>query len=183
MAKAPNSKMSQLEYDAAKILADFRAEVGFARFGLVVQALYAHVLLRLGAEVLDIKNPGHPDICAVIAGVQYNFEIETAQRKTLPRQLDDRDLKVLRGLPEGELGYFCVLESGPPIAWLCVDIAALGIRAERELYFSLLRSYSNDELSSDCTVEFARLVIQQNAVLHRLTYDRLRHEALDGKPR
>ena len=54
--------MSQSRYEAAKLLTDLRNDVGYPRFGLVVQALFAHVLLRLGGDVLDVKKPGHPDI-------------------------------------------------------------------------------------------------------------------------
>ena len=183
MRKAPISKMSQSPYDAAKLLADLRNDVGVQRFGLVVQALFAHVLLRLGGNVLDVKSPGHPDIRAMLAGQMYNIEVETAGRKTLPRQLEQGDLDVLQVRGDGEHGYFCVLDCGPPIAWLCVDVASLGRRAGGELRLSLLRGYSNRELSLDCTAEFSRLVVKEARILHQLTYDQLRQEVLSGRPR
>ena len=175
--------MSQFPYDAAKVLAYFRNDVGFQRFGLVVQALFAHVFLRLGGNVLDVKNPGHPDIRALLAGQSYYIEVETAQGKTLPRQLDQGDLDALQTLDEGEQGYFCVLDCGPPIAWICVDVASLGRRAGGELRMSLLRGYSNRDLSLDCTAEFSHLVIKEARNLNQLTYAQLRHEALSGRPR
>ena len=175
--------MFQSPYDAAKLLTDLRNDVGFSKFGLVVQGLFAHVLLRLGWNVLDVKNPGHPDICAILAGQLYNIEVETATRKTLPRQLEQRDLDVLQGRREGENGYFCVLDCGPPIAWLCVDVASLGSRTSGELRLSLLRGYSNREMSLDCTTEFSRLVTKEARSLHQLTYDLLRQEVLCGRPR
>ena len=101
MREAPISKMFRSPYDAAKLLADLRNDVGIQRFGLVVQALFAHVLLRLGGNVLDVKNPGHPDIRAVLAGQMYNIEVETAGRKTLPRQLEQGDLDVLQVRGDG----------------------------------------------------------------------------------
>ena len=156
---------------------------GFSRFGLVVQALFAHVLLRIGGSVLDVKSPGHPDIRAMLAGQLYNIEVETATRKTLPRQLEHGDLDVLQHRREGEYGYYCVLDCGPPIAWLCVDVATLGSRADGELRLALLRGYSNREISSDCTAEFSRLVTKEARNLHQLTYDLLRQEVLSGKPR
>lgn len=175
--------MSLYPYEAAKLLTALRNDVGFPTFGLLVQALFAHILLRLGANVLAIKNPGHPDIRAMLAGQLYNVEVETATRKTLPRQLEQRDLDVLQNLNEGERGYYCVMDCGPPLAWLCVDVASLGSRAGERLRLSLLRGYSNRELSLDCTEEFSRLVLQEARSLHRLTYDVLRQEALSGRPR
>lgn len=165
------------------MLADLRNDVGFQKFGLVVQAMFAHVLLRLGGKVLDVKNPGHPDILAILAGRIYNIEVETAKGKTLPRQLDQRDLKVLKDCGAGKHGYFCVLECGPPIVWLCVDVASLGQRAYGQLRLSLLRGYSNRDLSLDCTAEFSSLVIKEARNLHQLTYTQLRQEALSGRPR
>ena len=175
--------MSQFPYDAAKLLTELRNDVGFPTFGLVVQALFAHVLVRLGGNVLSIKSPGHPDIRAVLAGQLYNIEVETATRKTLPRQLEQGDLNVLQDLREGERGYYCVLDCGPPLAWLCVDVGLLGWRAGGKLRLSLLRGYSNRAMSLDCTDEFSRLVIQESRSLHYLTYSLLRQEALSGKPR
>ena len=175
--------MSQSPYEAAKLLRDLRNDVGFSKFGLVTQGLFAHVLLRLGGNVVDVKNPGHPDIRAILEGQLYNIEVEHATRKTLPRQLDPGDIDVLQDRREGERGYFCVLDCGPPIAWLCVDVASLGSRADGELRLSLLRGYSNREMSLDCTVEFSRLVAKEASALHRLSYDMLRREALSGRPR
>ena len=176
-------KMSQSTYDAAMLLANLRREIGFSKFGPVVQALFAHVLLRLGGLVLDIKHPGHPDISAILGGQLYNIEVETATKKTIPRHLEPGDLQVLLVSREGEYGYYCVLDSGPPLAWLCVDVASLGQRAAGELRISLLRSYSNRDLSADCTIEFSNLVMSQTRVLNQLTYEQLRQEALSSNPR
>ena len=175
--------MSQSTYSAARVLADFRDDVGVPRFGLVVQALFAHVLLRLGGKVLDIRTPGHPDIRAILAGQLHSIEVETAKRKTVPRRLERGDLEVLQVSEEGEYGYFCVLDCGPPIAWLCVDVASLGRRAGEELHLSLLRGYCNREFSVDCTANFSELVTSEARNLRHLSYDRLRREALSGRPR
>ena len=175
---APFLKMSQSPYDGAGLLASFRREVSFRTYGLVVQALFAHTLKKLGGMVGEINNPGHPDIRMTLGGLRYNIEVETASRKTLPRQLEQGDLDVLLVNSEDERGYYCVLDSGPPISWLCVDVASLGKRVHGELRIPLLRSYSDRGLSMDCTFEFSELVIGKGRLLSRLTYERLRHLAL-----
>ena len=180
---ALGSRMSQSDYDAAKLLVSLRRDVGFSRFGLVIQALFAHVLLRIGGNVLDVRTPGHPDILAILGGLRYSIEVETATRKTIPRLLEQGDLDVLTVSREDERGYFCVLDLGPPLAWLCVDLASLGQRASGGLHLSLLRSYSNRDLSLDCTAEFSSLVTSQSRALTYLTYEQLRLEALAGNPR
>ena len=119
-----------------------------------------------------------PDIRMTLGGLRYNIEVETASRKTLPRQLEQGDLDVLLVNSEDERGYYCVLDSGPPISWLCVDVASLGKRVHGELRIPLLRSYSDRGLSIDCTFEFSELVVGKGRLLSRLTYERLRHQAL-----
>ena len=176
-------RMSQSPYDAARMLANLRQEVGFRTYGLVVQALFAQTLKKLGGVVLEINNPGHPDILMILGGLRYNIEVEAASSKTLPRQLERGDLDVLLVNSEDERGYYCVLDSGPPISWLCVDVASLGKRVYGELRISLLMSYSNRDFSSDCTIEFSNLVISQARALNLLTYEQLRREALSSNPR
>lgn len=157
--------------------------MSIATYGLIVQALFAHTLKRLGGAVLEINNPGHPDIRMIWSGLRYNIEVETASRKTLPRQLEQGDLDVLLVNGDDERGYYCVLDSGPPISWLCVDVATLGQRVYGELRLSLLMSYLNRDLSADCTNEFSNLVMSQGRVLNQLTYEQLRQEALSSNPR
>lgn len=178
-----HSKRYQLVYEAAMLLAPLRRDVGDSRFGLVVQALFAHVLLRLGGRIVDIKNQGHPDIIAVLGGQIYHIEVEAPRKTTVPRQLDPGDLKVLRVSHEGRRGYFCVLDSGPPLNWVCVDVASLGRRVTGKLRVSLLKSRADRDLSTACSVEFSNLVIRQSTVLHQLTFNQLREEALGSKPR
>ena len=178
-----SSKMSQLPYDAARLLAELRREKGFSSFGLLIQALFAHVILRLGGDILDIRSPGHPDIRAIFGGRIHNIEVETAKRKTNPRRLEAGDLEVLLTTKDWERGYFCVLDCGPPVAWLCVDIASLGQRVTEKLPISLLRAYSDWDYSVDCTTQFSELVTSEAGSLHHLTYGQLRREALDGSAR
>ena len=170
--------MSQSPYDAANLLTDLRREVSFRTYGLVVQALFAQTLRNLGAVVLEINNPGHPDIRAILGGLQYNIEVETASRQRLPRQLEQGDLNVLIVSDDDQRGYYCVLDSGPPVSWLCVDVASLGQRAYGELRIPLLRSYSDRGLSTDCTSEFSDIILSQGKLLNRLSYEQLRRQVL-----
>ena len=183
MRKVPGLKMSQPRYDAARLLSGLWDDIGFQRFGLVIQALFAHVLLRLGGEVLDVRNPGHPDISAILAGQLHNIEVETVKRKTVPRRLESGDLQVLQVNRDGVCGYYCVLDCGPPISWLCVDVASLGHRADEQLHLSLLRGYCDKDFSIDCTSQFSHLVTSEAGNLRRFTYAQLRREALHGRYR
>ena len=176
-------KTSQLQYDAAPILSDFRSDVGYSRFGLVIQALFAHVLLRMGAVIIDVRNPGHPDIIAKLNGVFQNIEVEAPGRKTAFRRLQSGDLEVLRTGDSGQTGFFCVLDCGPPVEWLCVDVANLGSRVNEDLRISLLRAYAEKDYSAECTVQFSDLIVKEASFLPQLRFGRLRKEALEGNYR
>ena len=173
-------RTSRLQYDAARILAELRSDVGFSRFGLVIQALFAHVLLRIGAQVIDVRNPGHPDIIAKLDGNLQNIEVEVANRKTIVRRLDLGDLDVLQHGGTGEVGFYCVLDCGPPVEWLCVDVAKLGRRANQDLRISLLRAYADKSYSADSTMQFSDLIVKEARFLPQLDFARLRKEALNG---
>ena len=173
-------RMSQLQYEAARILAELRSEVGFSRFGLMVQVLFAHVLLRMGARIIDVRNPGHPDIVARLGGQLQNIEVEAANRKTTVRRLQVGDLEVLQTGDGEEAGFFCVLDCGPPVEWLCVDVGKLGARANESLRMSVLRAYADKDYSSESTKQFSELVVKEAQHLPQLGYARLRNEALDG---
>ena len=178
MARA--SKTSQLAYDASKVLYPLRAQ-NPTSFGHLTQVLFAHVLLHLGARVVDIRNPGHPDIIAQINGQLHNIEVEVAPPRKVT-QLEPGDLDVLLNRGQGEHGFFCVLDCGPPITWICVDGASLGYRIKGKLRLSLLRAYSEKSYSRDCTEVFSELVVQNARHLPYLKYRQLRQMAMKGSP-
>lgn len=169
---------SHKRYDAARELAKIRADESPQYFGLLAQAWFSHVLLRLGARVSAILNPGHPDIIAWLDGRRYNIEVEIARPTT---RLEDADLSILLNREVGEYGFFCILDSGPPVAWVCVDTAALGDRVRGTLHLTLLRAYSEKAFSQDCTEAFSALVLQNARQLPRLKYPQLRQMALKGE--
>lgn len=179
----PIMKMSTSLYDGASLLLRFRAQSGSTKFGLVVQAMFAHVLLRLGWEILEVNSPGHPDIRAVLGSQVDKFEVETVSNVTIPRQLDERDIATLLTGDEGERGFFCVLNCGPPLELLCVDVKELGSRVYEPLRVSLLRSYSYRVMSVQFTAEMSAFVRRNEADLDQLSYRRLRSEVLAGRPR
>lgn len=146
-----------------------------------MQALLAHVILRAGGLVYDVRNPGHPDIVARFDWNLLKLEVEVASRKKFSRQLDSSDIEGLKPVDTSERGYFCVLDCGPPLAWLCVNIGTLGDRIKGPLRLSLLRAYADRDISDHWSAEFADLVLKEARNLRYLTYSLLREEALNGR--
>ena len=75
-------------------------------FGFKMQAVAAHILLRLGHEVLEVKRFGHPDMVSVKDGVEYRFEVEAEVRGHRKRMLEPADFVGLTAT--GGVGVFCV---------------------------------------------------------------------------
>jgi hypothetical protein len=57
------------QFAVKPLLEGLRAEFGDAEFGYRMQGMFAHVLARLGGEILEINAQGHPDIKARLASV------------------------------------------------------------------------------------------------------------------
>ena len=63
-------------WEAGKCLEILKDAVGLSEFGYRIQGLAAHVLLRLGAKVLQINSQGHPDIIAEAERGLIRIEVE-----------------------------------------------------------------------------------------------------------
>jgi len=170
-------------YEAARVLHLLQEEISLSKLGLLIQALLAHVILRVGGIVYDVRNPGHPDIVARHGGTLLKIEVEVASRKQHPRELQAADVDSLWPTSSGETGYFCVMDYGPPIAWLCADVTSLGDRLRAPLRLSLLRAYASQEMSAAWTAEFADLILKEARNLRYLNFSLLREEALAGRHR
>lgn len=68
-----------------------------------MQALAAHVLLRLNCHVKKINQFGHPDIVAIKNSEELRFEVEAEVNRPRPRQLTKEDFASLIDLP-GAIG-------------------------------------------------------------------------------
>ena len=64
------------EAAASECLQRIRAGTDASGFGYKIQALAAHVLVRLGYRVKEVNSSGHPDIAAARNGREFRFEIE-----------------------------------------------------------------------------------------------------------
>ena len=173
-------KISLRDYEAARTLQLLQEEIGLSKLGLLAQALLAHVILRVGGVVYDVRHIGHPDIVARHSGALLRVEAEVATQKQMPRQLETEDINGLWPTNDSDRGYFCVLDCGPPLAWLCVDVTVLGYRLSSPLRLSLLHAYAERDMSATWTSEFSELILKEARNLRYLTFARLREEVLNG---
>ena len=148
--------------------------------GYKVQALAAHVLLRLGYQIKEVNHSGHPDIVAIRDGREFRFEVEAEVTGPRLRKLTEADLASLMEGPN-VVGYYALAISSPEPYWVLVLASELAIRNSPSSNV-LLEALSDREYSAEWTREYVRLL--QNACQKiRLTpFSKLSCMALEGNP-
>ena len=148
-----------------------------AEFGYKVQALAAHVLLRLSFEVEEINQSGHPDIVATRGMDKLHFEVEAEVAGPRPRQLTDEDFSALTELPGG-VGYFALAISFPTPRWVVVPAERLKHRKPSSNV--LLEALSDTDFSNAWTHAYIDLLKQECRRIRRASFRELCERALSG---
>lgn len=167
-------------FAVATILGDLRRKVGNGEFGYRSQGFFAHVILRIGGTVQEIRPQGHPDIVATIDGATTLVEVEIASLTSRKHLLKSDDLAALTGLHPDQRGYLAVLDISAPISWLLVESQILRFRKPSSLNLATIRALSNRRLSMGCTQEFIRMIDNHRNNLYNLTFTLLASRALSG---
>ena len=147
-------------------------------FGYRVQALAAHVLLRLEYRVEEINRSGHPDIVATRGMEELRFEIEAEVVGSRPRQLTAGDFASLTKVP-GVTGYFALAISFPIPRWILVPAEQLVGRKPSSNV--LLEALSDRDFSDAWTHEYIRLLNEECRRVTRGSFSALCARALAGR--
>lgn len=165
------------------ILDGLRRECGDSEFGYRMQALYAHVLLRLGGRVVDINAQGQPDVVAELGGTTMLVQVKSVFHggPACGLQLSQRELDGIRPASKQEAGYLALLDCAVPVSWIMLTHDHPLFRERAPVLIATLRAAKTEPLSEECTSEFADLVITHEARLTNLTFRILRARALRGR--
>ena len=163
---------------AASCLENLHLSVSSAEFGYKVQALAAHVLLRLNLGVEEVNRTGHPDIVATRGMDKLHFEVEAEVAGPRPRQLTEEDFKALTELPGG-VGYFALAISFPTPRWIVVPADRLKHR--RPSSNVLLEALSDTDFSSAWTCAYIDLLRQECHRIRRASFRELCAKATLGR--
>ncbi len=166
---------------AGRILLPLRDSLPEPEVGYRLQGFAAHILLRLGARVLDVKNQGHPDIIASDAEGTIRIEVEADLGSGHSRLLSAADLVSLRPAERGDRGYFALAELGAFPRWKLIPVGRLELRTV-EVTPVVLGVLADEDVSQAWTREFCAMVIRNETRLSALSYDRLRTLALQSQP-
>ena len=163
---------------ASECVENMRLSISPTEFGYKVQALAAHVLLRLNCRVNKINQSGHPDIVATRGIEELRFEIEAEVSGPRPRQLTEEDFVSLIDLP-GAVGYFALAISFPTPRWIVVPAERLKDRKPSSNV--LLEALSDREFSDAWTFEYLKLLNDECRRIRRTSFATLCERALSGR--
>lgn len=163
---------------ATDCIEDLRLSVSPSEFGYKVQALAAHVLLRLEFQVEQVNRSGHPDIVATSGMETMYFEIEAQVGRPRRRKLTKEDFRSLTEVP-GSVGYFALAIRFPTPRWVVVPADRLKRRDACSNV--LLEALSDPEFSKAWTSAYIELLRQQCGRIRRASFATLRGRALAGR--
>ena len=165
------------------ILDGFRAQWGDAEFGYRVQAIFAHVLLRLGAKVIEVNAQGHPDVRAELGARTFVVQVKTASHHGPYYQLQVNREELLGIKSVGDCrGYLAVLDCAVPVGWLMLSDGHAADFVERPARIATIRALCENPLSLECTDVFLDLIIAEQHRLPHLSFRLLADRALRGEP-
>ena len=156
-----------------------RSELSAPMFGFKMQAVAAHILLRLNHRVVEVNRTGHPDIVSLRDGVEYRFEVEAEVIGSRKRLLTPEDVAGLVG-GHGVVGYFALAVSFPKPFWVLVPAAVMARRGTPSGN-ALLRALSDKELSKAWTQIHFALLEKSGRVIRERSFDHLAQRALTGQ--
>jgi hypothetical protein len=165
----------------ASLLGELRGQCGDIEFGYRMQAMLAHVLIRLGVTILEMNAQGHPDIRAQLKDGELLVQVKTVLHRSHLSMFDLRpeDLIGISAAGRRE-GLLAVLDCAEPAQWVVITADRASLLVGQSVHVATLQAISHRELSSDYTAEFADIVRAQRERLRNLTYNVLRSRALSG---
>jgi hypothetical protein len=166
----------------AKVLAELRGECGDSEFGYRMQALFAHVLMRIGCRVHEINTRGHPDILATRGDRQVFVQVKTVLHSSAGTVfgLSPTDLAGISKLGRRD-GFLAVLDCAEPARWILVSSDRAATLTTGSVRIATLVAVSERTMSADCTEEFGEIVRSHTTDLCDLSYGLLRDRALQNR--
>lgn len=168
-------------WQAGKCLETLKDAIGPVELGFRVQGLAAHILLRLGARVLEINSQGHPDIVAENERGIMRIEVEAHIHGSRARLLTKEDLEAIAPRRSTDQGYFALALCSPYPTWLLIEYSRLQRRHGTPASPAILQALSDAETSKRWTAEFITLLIEHCQHLPAFLFDFLVRRALEGK--
>ena len=174
-------KITNSQYQIKPVLDNLRSTCGDSEFGYRMQALFAHVMIGLGAVITEINAQGHPDIRAKIGDRDLLIQVKTSKHSSSATEfeLSEADFRGIstQGTSEGILAY---LDCAEPVNWIVVPNARARRLVGKSVHVATLRADADELFSDECTEVFTEIILNFKDRLGNLTYSILRRRALEG---
>lgn len=171
-------------FEAGHVVNALRQSIGDSEFGYRAQGFLAHVLMRLGGGIIDIKPQGHPDITASLGGKTLLIQVKAVQAKMRRQRfvIGANDLEGIRPTGSNDVGYLAIMDCAPPISWVLVDYHILCRQHSSPVHMVTLHAMANRRLSLECTEEFVKLIASHQSHLRDLDFHLICSRALTREP-
>lgn len=164
---------------AAACLERIQGSISKPAFGFKVQAIAAHVLIRLGFRIVAINSSGHPDITAEGSDGLVHLEVEAEAGPSRLRMLTAEDFKSLTDNIETAKGYYALAVGVPSPRWILVDATKLQWR-RNPTPRAVFEALSDRRLSHAWTDAYVKLLVSSCELIELGSYSSLRLRALAG---
>ncbi len=166
-------------HDSRECIERIRAGISDEAFGYKVQALAAHVLLRLGHQIGAVNQSGHPDIATTKDGREFRFEVEAEAKRPRLRKLTNADFASLLEVTDGA-GYYALAVSFPKPRWVLVPVIKL-VGRTRASPNMLLEALSDKDYSHEWTREYQHLLHDACRQIRMASFGTLCEMAITGR--
>lgn len=175
--------MNKPDETVGQVLSELRRHCGDSEFGYRMQALFAHLMIRQGARVLEINAQGHPDIRARFGDLEMLVQVKTVAHRssTSLLQLLKSDLSGTTALGR-RTGFFAILDCAEPAQWLVIPNEYAKAFAGRAAHIATLRALRDVARSEDYNADFDQIIIANRRRLQYLSYRLLCTRALSNHP-
>ena len=170
------------QFTATPLLEALRIQCGDSEFGYRMQALFAHVLIRLGAKVLEINAKGHPDIKVMLGQELMLIQVKSAEHAGpwVQFNLSEADFAGITS-NDRAAGYLAFLDCATPVSWHVVKSDVARQLVGRFVPVEGIVAMRDESLSIECSEVFAQILLSVKDRLNVLTFALLRHRALEGR--
>lgn len=168
-------------YEIGSLVEELRHRRSDSEFGYRMQAIFAHVLMRQGWRILEIKAKGHPDIRAAMGDHGLFVQVKSVSHRSANStiELSSDDAAGIRAMGQ-HAGWFAVLDCAVPIQWIVIERG----RAVRLLgtphHLAILQANRDVVLSKHCNEAFLEIISEHQERLPNLRYTVLCNRALAG---
>ncbi len=165
------------------ILDGLCTEFGSSDFGYRMQAVFAHVLMRIGAQITEVNAHGHPDVRAILQGRELRIQVKalTHAYANAYLTLAPEDFAGIEAQGDGE-GYLAILDCAIPVTWIIIASDRAQRFVTRPTLVTTLQAERAEPLSSECTDVFLELILEERSRLHQLPFAIVAERALRREP-